>query len=86
MSTNETLGRSDEDRGDALPEARALAAQLDTNHAAEPGGLQDIGTCRRCGMLIATDEQGVWRHRPSVGEIDAGELWINQNANRTGAD
>jgi predicted dinucleotide-binding enzyme len=80
MSTNETLGRADEDRGDELPEAQALSDRLDANHAAEPGGLQGIGTCRTCGMLIAKDQQGVWRHRPSVGEIEAGEMWIGRNA------
>jgi hypothetical protein len=79
MSTNETLGRADEGRGDALPEAQALSDRLDANHPAEPGGLQGIGTCRICGMLIAKDERGVWLHRPSVGEIDAGEMWIHRN-------
>jgi predicted dinucleotide-binding enzyme len=86
MTTNETLGRSDEDRGDELPEARARSDELDANHAAEPGGLQGIGTCRTCGMMIAKDQRGVWRHQPSVGEINAGEMWIDRNATRPTAD
>ena len=74
-----TLGLSQRDEGGELAEARALAGELDLNHAPEPGDLQEIGTCRRCGLIIVLDKQGVWSHEPSVGEIDAGGAWINRN-------
>lgn len=74
-----TLGRSGESKGDEVPEARTLAADLDRNHPPEPGGLKEIGTCRRCGLIIAQDDAGVWSHQPSVGEIDAGETWLDRN-------
>ena len=73
------MGRSREDLGDELPEARALAAELDLNHPSDPGGLEEIGTCRTCGLIIAQGDEGVWTHRPSVGEIDAGEAWLDRN-------
>jgi len=74
-----TMGRSREDLGDELPEARALAAELDLNHPSDPGGLEEIGTCRTCGLIIAQGDEGVWTHQPSVGEIDAGEAWLDRN-------
>ena len=74
-----TLEQSGEDEGDELPEARVLAGKLDLNHAPKPGGLKEIGTCRRCGLIIAKDKQGVWSHQPSAGEFDAGEAWIDRN-------
>jgi hypothetical protein len=67
------------DQVDQSPEAQDLAGELDLNHAAEPGGLEEIGTCRRCGFIVAQDNQGRWRHQPSVGEIDAGEAWLASN-------
>jgi hypothetical protein len=73
-----TLGHDESTAGN-LPEADALAVELDLNHVPQPGGLEEIGTCRRCGFIIAQGQQGVWRHQPSVGEIDAGEAWLDRN-------
>jgi len=75
---DEVLEESWKDGGDES-EARELAAELDANHAPEPGALPNIGTCRRCGLLVAQDDQGTWSHRPSVGEIDAGHMWIDRH-------
>lgn len=85
VSADEALGNRWECQGDELPEARSLAGRLDLNHAPEPGGLREIGTCRRCGLIIAKDKQGAWSHQPSVGEIDAGEAWISRNPSFGGA-
>jgi predicted dinucleotide-binding enzyme len=79
VSADQKPGYSWDGQGDQLAEARALAAELDHNHAPEPGGLQEIGTCRKCGLLIARDARGVWSHRPSIGGTDAGEAWIDRN-------
>ena len=79
------MGRSCEDLRDEVPEARALAVELDLNHSSDPGGLEEIGTCRTCGLIIAQDNDGAWSHQPSVGEIDAGETWLDRNpSNGTG--
>lgn len=74
-----TLEQSQEDEGDELPETRVLADENDRNHAPEPGGRQEIGTCRRCGLIIAQDQRVVSSHQPSVGEFDAGRAWIDRN-------
>ena len=79
VSADEALGHPWGDQGDELPEARVLAGELDLNHVPEPGCLQEIGTCRKCGLIIAQDKQGIWSHQPSVGELDAGEAWIDRN-------
>jgi hypothetical protein len=63
-----------------LPEAREIGHELDADHAAEPGGLMQIGTCRTCGLLIARSRRGTWSHRPSVGEIDAAQSWLLRHA------
>jgi hypothetical protein len=65
-----------------LPQARILADELDLDHAPEPGGLEDIGTCRTCGFIIAEDEHGAWRHLASVGEIDAGQACLDRHIGR----
>ena len=62
-----------------IPVARGVAQALDANHVSEPGDLQEIGTCRACGMLISRNEQGTWSHGASVGEIDAAEVWLNRH-------
>ena len=79
ISAHEAFGQSREDQGEVSSGARDLARELDLDHAPEPGGLQQIGTCRRCGM-VAQDKDAMWVHQPSVGEIDAGEEWIDRNA------
>lgn len=74
------LGEFWASEADQVARARVLAGELDLNHAPEPGGLEDIGTCRRCGFIIAEDDQGVWHHWPSVGEIDDGQAWLDRNS------
>ena len=73
------LAHSTGDEDDQLAEARALAGELDLNHAPEPGALREIGVCRRCGMIVARDKQGRWSHQPSVGELEAGKAWMERN-------
>ncbi len=63
----------------APAEGRELAVRLDSDHAALPGGLQRIGTCRACGLLIAQDEEHTWHHQPAIDEIDAAASWIERN-------
>jgi hypothetical protein len=75
---DEALEESWKDGGDESG-ARELAAELDADHTPEPGALPNIGTCRRCGLLIAQDNQGAWSHQPSVGEIEAGHMWIDRH-------
>jgi hypothetical protein len=75
------LGEFRGEQGDKLPQARALAVEPDLNHAPEPGGLQEIGTCRACGFIIAEDEQGEWHHQPSVAVVDAGQTRLDRNLN-----
>ncbi len=79
VATDDQLERSWAGPDNELPEALDLAGDLDGDHAPEPGALQEIGTCRRCGLLIARNTQGVWSHRPSVGELDAGRTWLGRN-------
>ena len=64
---------------DMLSGARDAARELDADHAPEPDGLADIGTCRICGLLIGRDHLGTWSHRPSVGEIDSAEAWLGRH-------
>jgi hypothetical protein len=73
------MGRSRDDPGNELSEARELAGRLDLDHAPDPGGLEEIGTCRTCGLLIARDGRGVWSHQPAVGEIDSAEAWLDHH-------
>jgi hypothetical protein len=65
--------------GDDVSGAQQLAERLDRDHAAAPGDLQGIGTCRTCGLLIGRNGQGPWTHRPSVGEINAAEAWLDRH-------
>jgi hypothetical protein len=62
--------------GRLMLEAVRLGEMLDANHAAEPGGLQSIGTCRNCGYLIFDAHGRGWRHLPSVEERDEAEKWL----------
>jgi hypothetical protein len=64
---------------DGIPEARGVAHELDANHAADPGHLREIGTCRECGFLIGLSEEGTWSHRPSVGEVGDAEDWLDRH-------
>ncbi len=57
-------------------EAVRLGERLDANHPAEPGGLQSIGTCRRCGYLIFDSRDRGWRHLPSVEELEKARSWL----------
>ncbi len=57
-------------------EAIRLGEALDQNHAAEPGGLQSIGTCRTCGYLIFQAHDNGWRHLPSVEEREHAGRWL----------
>jgi hypothetical protein len=78
-TSTEGLGHFWSDERDELPGARVLAGALDLNHPSEPGGLQEIGTCRTCGLIIARDKQGIWSHQPSVEEFGAGQAWIDHH-------
>lgn len=64
---------------DERPEAEDIARDLDNNHPADPGELQDIGTCRTCGLLIVRNENGTWSHLPSVDEADQAGRWIDRH-------
>ncbi|MGH9078710.1 MAG: hypothetical protein ACRDYE_01290 [Acidimicrobiales bacterium] len=62
-------------------DAVRLGEMLDANHAAEPGGLQSIGTCRNCGYLIFEAHGSGWRHLPSVEERDQAGKWLVMHPN-----
>lgn len=79
------LDRAGAGEGTGSPEGRDLAEALDANHAPEPGSLRELGTCRRCGLITARDKDEVWRHQPSVEEIDAGEVWLDRHPGTDGA-
>ena len=62
-----------------IPMARGVAQALDANHFPQPGDLQEIGTCRACGMLISRNVQGSWSHDASASKIDAAEVWLSRH-------
>lgn len=72
--------RHDQAPGQLALEAVRIGMMLDANHAAEPGGLQSIGTCRNCGYLIFEAHGNGWRHLPSVEERDKAEIWLAKHA------
>ena len=64
---------------DELPQGGGVARDLDSSHCADPGELQDIGTCRTCGLVIGRYQNGTWSHLPSISEnYPAGE-WLNHH-------
>ena len=66
----------DHHAGQLALEAVRLGERLDANHPADPGGLESIGTCRKCGYLIFDARGRGWQHLPSVEELDTGGRWL----------
>jgi hypothetical protein len=79
MASNQHLNRSDQNPGAPALEAVRLGERLDANHPADPGGLQSIGTCRKCGYLIFESHGRGWKHLPSVEEREKAGKWLTMH-------